>query len=486
MVRGWPARLGGTMNAAGTVLRPHRRLAAALIVSVVGAGVMQAAVAAPKSGGSVPKYYQATAAPELVPLPVASTATVTITLTNCNPCGTNASTQPFGSAQIRYVSSALDAAHASVTGTGWNVGTVPGAAGQTVLQLTNSGTGTTDAIPPAGSVVVTVPVLSTATAGEIDFTTQVKQSNDFSGTGNDFGRVGADPVVYIGSRPATHLQFGVQPTTIQGLNQPQTADTTPILGTCASVRALDALGNLATSFSGTVALTPSDSQLGLQLNSSNTVARAAVNGVASFGSGDCSNGLSATKLGFGYTLTASSTGVTSAVSNAFNVLQFYVNCSASCSTPSFKGRGTTGSAQAQGTTTDTLTFDVDATAWAFQAACNPDFGATDVNPQRAQVTIDLNAHSKTVTLLWSKQAVQWAINNGASQWRVCMAATYPFHAVDGAATAVGAFYVGALLPCGSPAVVATADPCLQKLNKSGGQQQAVVFIPNVAGDPRLF
>jgi hypothetical protein len=371
--------------------------------------------------------------------------------------------------------------------TGWSAVSVPGTAGETVLQLQNSGTGTTYAVPPGGALSLTLPVASSAVAGRIDFGTQVKQSNDFSGTGNDFTRAGAEPTVYIGSGPATRLDFVRQPTTVQGTGQAAGTDTTAILTTCASVRALDALGNLATSFTGSVALTPSDSALGLALDGTTPVAATAVAGVATFGSGAaCTGGLSATKLGFDYTLTASSGTLTTDTSDPFDVLQFYASCGASCATPSIKGGGTTASALAQGTSTNSMTFDVGQQSWSYDALCNPDVGAATSNPYRDAVTIDLDGHSKTVTLLWSKQAVQWAINNGASQWRVCVAATFSFPAVGGSATSAGdGFYVGALLPCGS-AGLGTTDPCLQKLNKSGGQQQGIVLLPLRPGDPKMY
>jgi hypothetical protein len=468
----------------------RKRLAPTLLaVVLVGAVVMPSATAAPK--GSVPKYYAATAAPTVVPLPVAPTATVTIALTNCSPCGALSSTQPFGSAQVRFPSTApLTLGSPPVVRHGWSAVVVAGPPGVTVLQLQNSGTGTTDAVPPGQALMLTLAVSSTATAGAIPFVTQVKQSNDFSGTGNEFARTGVDPTVYIGSGPATHLEFVTQPTTVQGTGQPGGTGATPILTTCASVRALDVFGHLATSFTGMVTLTPSDLDLGLALNGDPAVEKAALAGLASFGTGTgCTGGLSATKLGFGYTLTASSGALATDTSDPFDVLQFYAACGAACSTPAIKGaKGTTASAQATSTSTDThpLTFDVGQRGWAYDAICNPDVGVSGTNPYRDAVTIDLNAHSKTVTLQWTKQAVQWAINNGASQWRVCVAATFVFPAVGGPATDAGdGFFVGALLPCGSSGLSAT-DPCLQKLNKSGGLQQAIVSLPLHDGDPKMY
>jgi hypothetical protein len=481
----------------------RKRFTPALVaVLLVGAAVMQSATAASK-GTSVPKFYAASASPTVVPLPLpvapAAPATVSVVLTNCLPCdGVRSSTQSFGSAQIRFPASAplstalgtvgVDRAH-------WTAAVVPGAAGETVLELGNSGTGTTDAVPPGAALTVTLTV-TTPTPGAIPFVTQVKQSNDFSGNGNDFGRSGLDPTVYIGSRPATHLEFVTQPTSVQGTGQAQGTGATPILTTCPSVRALDTLGNLATSFTGTVTLTPAAADPGLAFAGTTQVgaiAAVATAGLATFDtdSGTGCAGLSATNLGFGYTLTASSGTLATDTSDPFDVLQFYASCGASCATPTIKGaHGTTASAHATSTSTDTdpLTFDVGQRAWQpYAGICNPDVGAAGSNPYREAVTIDLGAHDKTVTLLWSKQAVQWAINNGASQWRVCLAATFAFPAVGGPAAGPldDGFYVGALLPCGSVGLTAT-DPCLQKLNKSGGQQQALVLLPLRPGDPKMY
>jgi hypothetical protein len=502
----------------------HKRLAPALVaVLLVGAAVTQSALAAPK-GTSVPKYYAATAAPTVIPLPLLAvpvpSATATVTLTNCGSCGGPSSTQSFGSAQVRFPSSAplmtgLPGTAPVVDRPGWSVALVSSPTDPTaVLQLQNSGTGTTYAVPPGQALTVTLRVSSTTTAGAIPFVTQVKQSNDFSGTGNDFTRSGADPTVYIGSGPATHLEFVKGPSNVQVTVSPALAvpsGTTPVLTTCPSVRALDDGENLATSFTGNVTLTPFDPNYdpGLAFDGTTQVAAVAIAGQVTFNTDTdpehgCT-GLSAANLGLGYQLKASSPSLAPDTSDPFDVLQFYAACLASCATPAITGTGTTASAQATSTSTSTdpplLTFyvgqhHVGQKEWPYAAdICNPDVGAQDFNPYRDAVTIDLAAHDKTVTLLWSKKAVQWSINNGASQWRVCLAATFKFHAVDGWATcvddaatcAVGpATYVGALLPCGSSILLGTGDPCLKKLNKSGGQQQAVVLLPDREGDPKMY
>src|SRR5439155_224242 len=77
------------------------------------------------------------------------------------------------------------------------------------------------------------------------------------------------------------------------------------------VTALDAGGNVATGFTGTVAVALGTNPSGGTLAGTTTVT--AVSGVASFAS------LSLNKVGSGYTLTAAATGVASGTSAAFDV-----------------------------------------------------------------------------------------------------------------------------------------------------------------------
>src|SRR5204863_1789785 len=92
---------------------------------------------------------------------------------------------------------------------------------------------------------------------------------------------------------ATQLVFGTQPgTTVAG------QQITPAV----KVRALDALGNVATGFTGAIAVALGSNPGSATLSGTTPVA--AVGGVASFGD------LSVNKTGTGYTLTARASGVT--------------------------------------------------------------------------------------------------------------------------------------------------------------------------------
>src|SRR5438445_12015535 len=78
------------------------------------------------------------------------------------------------------------------------------------------------------------------------------------------------------------------------------------------VRALDALGNLVTSFAGNVSVALSSNPGGATLGGTTPVT--AVSGVATFFD------LSVNKMGTGYTLTASASGFTPVTSTAFDIL----------------------------------------------------------------------------------------------------------------------------------------------------------------------
>jgi len=103
--------------------------------------------------------------------------------------------------------------------------------------------------------------------------------------------------------PASQLVFAVQPTTITGGT---------IFSPTVKVRALDALGNLATDFSGDVHMELGVSPSGQALQGTTTVT--AVNGVANFLL------LSVNAAAFGYTLAASTAALPEATSVPFDVL----------------------------------------------------------------------------------------------------------------------------------------------------------------------
>src|SRR6266566_3801992 len=174
------------------------------------------------------------------------------------------------------------------------VAAVAGVASFFDLSLNRTGTGYT----LTASANAFAPVFSTAfditpgTATQLAFT--VQPSTTVAGaTSSVFG---------VTPGTATQLVFGTQPGTT-------VADR--LISPAVKVRALDAFGNLATGFSGSVAVALGANPGGATL--SGTTPIAAVSGLATFFD------LSLNKTGTSYTLTASASGFTTITSTAFDI-----------------------------------------------------------------------------------------------------------------------------------------------------------------------
>lgn len=225
------------------------------------------------------------------------------------------------------------------------------------------------------------------------------------------------------------------------------------------------------------------SSAGLKLQGSGSVAVGSVDGYAVFGT--CAAGLTASVLGDDHTITATAGQAAPATSEPFSVLQYFGAC-AGCSVPALTQDDTTAGLRTATTSgPQELTFSVGVDAWTdgMKAGCS-----VDGNPYRdTVVTVDLDAHAKTVTLRWSKVAVRWVAENGASGWPVCMWADYQFLAVGGLAPPAAepsGWYAGRLLACRD--VDRSQVPCLDALTKTKrGEQVAVVQLPDNGKDPRF-
>ncbi len=189
--------LGSVFKATRTrdvAARPQRRMASRRRAWGVAAGAAAliaslTSVAPAASAGTSTKYYSASASPLIASVSTASD--VTVTLTN-DP----SSRQSFGSAELTFGASsngitAGDVPVVSVPGWSWSFVSQTAPA---VLLLTSGGTGYD--IAPGASLSVEVQ-LTAPSAGSVTIATAVKQSNDFSGTNNDFSNTGSDPVLTV-------------------------------------------------------------------------------------------------------------------------------------------------------------------------------------------------------------------------------------------------------------------------------------------------
>lgn len=437
------------------------------------------------------KYYADAVSPTT---PVQPGAAVDVTLTDCG-CGTTTSTQPFGSAEVTLPTGtswgvASPAVSASSPGADvhWTAVPLTRADGTRVVRLTNDGTGTTWAVTAGGSVTAHL-LLQAAQPGSYPLSTSVRQSNDFSGSGNGFTRLPAANLTVTVAPAPDHLAFRVQPTTVQVTP----SSTSPAARTlmCPVVAVVDREGATVTGVAPTaVTLVPAaGGSAGLSPTTATTAAGVASFGTPDGGVGRCATGLTASVLGSGYTVTASATvsgrTLVSSASAPFAVLPYYADCPATCSSPTVAGPHTTAQVDAAGGTSGAAPLAVavglqDAVDKA--AGCNPDPVVGAQNPYRDVAFVDLLDHTKSVTLVWDKAAVQWSTNNGTVQWDVCFAGPDGFLFVPkGSATAAS---TGVLNACGDVDPLTT--PCVSRLFRTAGSQGAVVSLPDVDGDPKLW
>jgi len=308
-------------------------------------------------------------------------------------------------------------------------------------------------IAPGSTLTVTVRVTTPANGScAVSWTTFVKQSNDFSGTGNDFQPADAAPSTTVGGNS---LSVSRQPTTTQW----NTAMTPgPI------VAVVDPCGNPVPSFTGDITVTDG---LGL-LATGGTVA--AVSGAATF------SNLTFSDFGVTDTLTASVTGFTPVTTDPFDIVQSLVPCDAgkACSSGTL---GDTG-----GTTLVSITANSGPTADHLAttlkglnaAGLFPGCDASGEPPLGAVVTFTVTTRSKTVTMTLPRVYVNQIPNNGTPFMDICLDVPVGHEFVDkfGHLTTTG------LLPDCSTTVVLS---CVSARKKNAGNEVVTFKLP--PGDP---
>ncbi len=161
---------------------------------------------------------------------------------------------------------------------------------------------TADVLSPGESVTVTFQATVGSTTGSKAWTVSAWQSTTPFGSGA-FSNVGGSVSVQVASScPGTHLAF---------LQQPTDANATAAISPSVTVQVLDAANNPAPGASNAITLAIGTNAGSGTLSGTKTVN--ASGGVATF------SDLSIDKVGTGYTLTASATGLTGVTSNGFNI-----------------------------------------------------------------------------------------------------------------------------------------------------------------------
>jgi hypothetical protein len=175
--------------------------------------------------------------------------------------------------------------------------TATGFAGQVTVAIT-TGTGATGAV--LGGTLTVTAVNGVATFADLNIDTQ---GSAYTLTATSSGLTAATSTAFD-ITVATRLIFTVQPTTA-----PVSTTITPAV----QVMAFDDFGNAVTNWAGSVAvaITSGTGTQGASLRGTNPLTT--VNGTVTF------SDLTITKVGTGYTLTATATGLASAISAAFNI-----------------------------------------------------------------------------------------------------------------------------------------------------------------------
>lgn len=160
-----------------------RRRAKLAVVLAAGVALVGTLIGYPQPSASAApqtKYYDVS----LVPPPAGSYATAAVQIEN-DP----SSTQSFGSAEINFGSALANPPSVS---SGWYTPSQPDPSRYPGLWLFTSPA--SDSIPPGSSLLVTFTLSSSATSS-FGIATEVKQSNDFNGSGNNFVNLTGDPIV---------------------------------------------------------------------------------------------------------------------------------------------------------------------------------------------------------------------------------------------------------------------------------------------------
>jgi hypothetical protein len=421
---------------------------AAASVAVVMGGLL-AALGATAAGASSTsctssgKCYLTAVAPQSVAAGVSQAFTVTVT--------NEATTQTLGSVQVTAPSGFV----------------VTGAAGGTASHTAGSALFLNLGLSNSQSATLTVDATAPCSGSSSGWGVEAKQSNQFNGSGNDFVL-----------DPASSLAATVSGScSLKFVNQPNgTAVGMPITtkvggtGSPVSVEVLDGNGNLLTSSTVPVTVAIGANPGSGTLSGTTTVS--ASGGVAGF------PGLSINQTGSGYTLGATSPGITPAPPSSFfdiwGSLQSCSGqqCSGSSSSKTTSGTVTTssaGSGQFLGVGLGGVSY---ACGGSYQPLSDP--LSFDVLSQSGVAS---SSALFTVTLELSKQVVQSSGHPGASTWQICFGSDVPFTALpgtSGTATIGGVTYYTGLLPgCNN---AETNAPCVLSQNKDNAGNEIVTFL----------
>lgn len=427
-----------------------------LAASMLAAATLAAPAAGPAAASTCPpsgKCFAVTVSPTS---PAAGATTVfTFKITN------EAATQRLGSVQITAPAGFV------ITGAPGSKSFTPSSALFVNLGLN----------PPATTTTLTVNAILGCSGGSYQWGIEAKQSNDFSGSGNDFQLDPASAANLSGSATGScSLAFTSDGEPADTVANAVITSLVDSKGGPVKVEVLDGSGNLVTGSTAAVTVAIGSNPGAGSLSGTLTVN--ASGGIASF------SDLSINQQGDGYTLTATSPGLTPArPSGSFNISGS--SQPSSCSSPCTVSSSTTTTSATVTTTTpippgDFLTVGIGGVDYACAGTYTRVSDPVTFNVLSPS-GVALSSARFTVTLDINKSAVLASGRTGAAQWQICYASTQQFTAQPGTSgTAVigGVTYNTGLLPgCSNT----QGAPCVQARHKDMAGDVIVTFL--ASGDP---
>lgn len=467
-------RVGGSCLAAAA-------LAAGTIVGVV-AGAAGGSTGK-KCSSSATKCFALSIAPKTAA--PGTSATFTFTVTNEAP------TQNLGSLQVTRP------AGFTITGATVSRGSVTFTATHALFKTLTLAPGG----GPSSGVSFTVTATAPCAAESYKWGIQVKQSNNFSGTGNTFALEKSTATAVNGS--VTSGTGGCSVAFVPTNEPKTTVVTSPILngfastGTPVEAAVYTPAGQIATTFSGSIVVTLSRNPTGAKLSGGTTVTVAASGGIAQFSS------LTVNLVGSGYRLTAASPGLTatppaglSPISSLFSIYTKLAPCTPTSCT-------VTGSTTKKGKTRITLTETTTsapvgggyigvgfggAPTLPYTTDCAGTFLVTAADIASADVffrtgkTTNQNGSTTTWTIVYeiTKSILKSSGQTGASQWQICYVSTTTFTTASGAQASafptppspgITTYYIG-LLPTSSPG---PGMPYIRTRHKDGAGDEIITI-----------
>ncbi len=348
----------------------RKRTVLALVLAATLAG---AAVALPALATSTKKLYTAAISPTTGG--AGASASYTFTLTNSPQ-----SSQSLGSANVALPTSFTSVSVGAITAPAGKLWTAT-LSGSTI-QI-RSGATSANSLFPGQSVSVAFTAQNPCVIGTYTLTSQVKQSNDFLGTNNDFSLSGSNPQVVIGAGAPANVQFVAQPTDTQ-----KTHVINGVVGVTTKVT--DVCNNVVPGASVAIAIgvnppaTAGDGFVPAVLTGTSPRTSDS-SGIATF------NDLSIDQSSSGYTLIASLSPTVSTESHTFDITSTSVSCAGGiCSATVTSGTSSLTVNAAGGTGTLSLTFEshpLDCSG----AVTNPVGGTVTIDPPPSGATLPITA-----------------------------------------------------------------------------------------------